>query len=73
MLSPEVSRFVRVVLAAGKQAVDLSGDDTEAVAARLEAWWATERRIRAAAVQARSVADLPQWLLDLAAQLGIEE
>ena len=71
MMTPEVPRFVRDVMLRGRRAVDPS-DSFEAERDRWAMWRQTEDRMRAAGQCARTVADLPQWLLDLADQLGIE-
>jgi hypothetical protein len=71
MMTPEVSRFAARVINVGRRAVDLSGT-TEAVRDRLEIWRRVTREIQEVGQRTRTVADLPQWLLDLAERLGVE-
>jgi hypothetical protein len=72
MMTPEVSRFSAQVLwrASPRLADDLSTDE---MFDRMCAWLKTAAAIREAAetnTTAR-VADLPTWLLELAAEVGI--
>ena len=71
MMTPEVSRFVRDVLLRGRSRLDHS-DSFEAEMDRWAMWRQTEDRMRVEGQRARTVDDLPQWLLDLAERLGIE-
>ena len=70
-MTPEVSRFVRDVLQAGGRALPHTADN-ETYERAVAAWWQTRDRILEAARGVPSVADLPQWLLDLADRLGVE-
>ena len=70
-MTPEVSRFVRVVLQAGGRALPRTADN-EAYERAVASWEQTHDRIIDAGRISPTVADLPQWVLDLADQLGVE-
>ena len=70
-MQPDISRYCAEVMHKGRARVDLSGS-SEAVLDRLQMQWRVEHAIREAGSRARRVADLPQWLLDLGDQLGVE-
>ena len=76
MPSPEVDHFCLLVrsLSADWVARSPSGDPLtgEARRDRLEMWAQAKERIRQVAATAETMADVPGWLVDLAAQLGIE-
>ncbi len=71
MMTPQVSRFVRDVLITGGHALPRTADNA-AYERAVAVWEQTRDRIIDAGRVSPTVADLPQWLLDLAERLGVE-
>lgn len=73
MATPEVSRFITALIAsAAPRGADLAAMRAPEATAALKAWWPTEDSLRQLAGLRQRVADMPQWVLDLAAEYGVE-